>query len=322
VDLDPLCQHGRKVIIKPKYGQRTGPALQIPVWAEKEVQVKPVPLRKNGVTRLIITSSSNVRIRRLRELMREGSADSMNRVPIEGIKLVREALKSRLEVKEIYVAQNRIEESSIQGILKQAERFSPEVVLVEDRIFRALADTETPQGIVALVKLPQFQLDDVIRHSPLVLIAHQLQDPGNLGTLIRSAEAFGVSAVVLTENTVSFLNQKTVRGSAGSLFRIPILSGFKLTGLIESLREHGFKLVAASPCGDRDFREVDYQGSIAVFIGNEGRGLTSDLLDKVDLKVKIPLAIAVESLNVAIAASIILCEAARQRGTGSLLRGQ
>ena len=270
---------------------------------------------------MIITSSSNARIRELRELMREGCADSMNRVPIEGIKLAREALKSRLEVKEVYVAQSRLQEGYIQGVLKQAERFSPEVVLVADRIFKALADTETPQGIVVLVKLPQFQLGDVIRHSSLVLIAHQLQDPGNLGTVIRSAEAFGVNAVLLTQNTVSFLNQKAVRASAGSLFRVPILSGFKLDGLVENLRERGFRLVAANPNGDRDFREGDYQGSTALFIGNEGRGLTRSILDKVDLKVKIPLAMAVESLNVAIASSIILCEVARQRGAGPPIRG-
>ncbi|PYV88883.1 MAG: hypothetical protein DMG05_14760 [Acidobacteria bacterium] len=272
-------------------------------------------------TTLIITASSNPRIRKLRELMRRGCADSLHRVYIEGIKLVQEALKSRLEVEEIYVAESKIQEGSVRGILQKAERSSPEVVLVADRIFKILADTETPQGIVALVKLPQFQLGDVIRDSPLVLIAHQLQDPGNLGTLVRSAEAFGVSAVLLTQNTVSFLNPKAVRASAGSLFRIPILSGFKLNGLLESLREHGFKMIAASPHGDRDFRDVDYRGATALFIGNEGRGLTSDILDKVDLKVKIPLAMTVESLNVAIASSIILCEVARQRGTGSSIRG-
>lgn len=272
-------------------------------------------LRKNGVTTLIITSSSNARIREVQELMREGCADSGNRVPIEGTKLVQEALKSRLEVKEIYVARSRIEESSVQVILKQAARFSPRVVLVADKIFKALADTETPQGIVALVKLPQFQLSDVIHDSPLLLIAHQLQDPGNLGTLMRSAEAFGVNAVLLTQHTVSFLNQKAVRASAGSLFRIPVLPGFTPDGLIENLRERGVKLVAASPGGDRDFREIDYQGSTAVFIGNEGSGLMDDILDRVDLNVKIPLAMAVESLNVAVASSIILCEAARQRGS-------
>ena len=262
---------------------------------------------------MIITSSSNSRIKLLRQLIREGQADSENRIPIEGIKLVQEALKSDLPIEALYIAQDKLKEVSIRDILRQLKRHRPEVTLVSDRVFDSMVDTENPQGIVALVRLPQARWGDVIGNSPLVLVACQLQDPGNLGTVFRSAEAFGVKTVLLTQNTVSPMNQKVIRASAGSLFRIHHLSGLEPEKLIGDLDRLGFKLIAATSRGDKDFRQADYRGPTALFVGNEGRGFPDVILDRIPLKVRIPLAPKVESLNVAIASSIILCEAARQR---------
>jgi RNA methyltransferase, TrmH family len=263
---------------------------------------------------MIITSSSNSRIKLLRQLIREGQSDSENRIPVEGIKLVQEALKSDLLIEAIYVAQDKMKDISIRDILKQVTRHRPEVTLVSDRVFASMVGTENPQGIVALVKLTQTQWGDVINNSPLVLVACQLQDPGNLGTVFRSAEAFGIKGILLTQNTVSPMNQKVIRASAGSLFRIHHLSGLEPEKLIGDLNRLGFRLIAATSKGDMDFRQADYRGPTALIVGNEGRGLPDGMLDRVPLKVKIPLAPQVESLNVAIASSIILCEAARQRG--------
>jgi RNA methyltransferase, TrmH family len=245
--------------------------------------------------------------------MRKGQVDSENRIPVEGVKLVREALQSYLAVEEIYICGSRVKESGLQEIVNQTERLGVITHLVADRVYKSLADTETPQGIVALVKLPQFKLSDLTGHSPFLFLAHQLQDPGNLGTLIRSAEAFGVRAVLLTENTVSPVNQKAVRASAGSLFRMPVLTGFNPHDLLDDLRQRGFKLIAATPQGGEDFRKVDYRGSTVLVVGNEGSGLSNSALEQIHLRVTIPLSAKVESLNVAVASSIILSEAACQR---------
>jgi TrmH family RNA methyltransferase len=232
---------------------------------------------------------------------------------VEGLKLVREALQSRLDIEEVYICANTVQENGLQEILKQIRQLHIGMQLVAKRVYNALVDTEAPQGIVAVVKLPQFQLDQVTRDSSLLLLADQLQDPGNLGTLLRSAEAFGVKAVVLTENTVSPANQKAVRASAGSLFRMPVLTGFNPRRLLDELCQRGFKLVAATPQGGEDFRKVDYRGPTTLVVGNEGSGLSKSTLDRIDLRITIPLAAKVESLNVAVASSIILAEAARQR---------
>jgi TrmH family RNA methyltransferase len=262
---------------------------------------------------LVITSVSNPRVKHLRELIKKGQFDSENRVPIEGLKLVREALLSHVAITEVYVCTTRVKETALQEILNQTRQLGIRTLLVADRVYNALVDTEAPQGIVALVKLPRFQLNQMVGNASLLLLAHQLQDPGNLGTLIRSAEAFGVEAVLLTENTVSAANQKAVRASAGSLFRIPVLSELDPGQLFEGLRQHGFKLLATTPQGGENFREVDYRGAVALVVGNEGSGLSKSTLEQIDVKVTIPLAGEVESLNVAVASSIILAEAARQR---------
>jgi TrmH family RNA methyltransferase len=263
---------------------------------------------------LVITSLSNPRVKHLRELIKKGQFDSKHQVPVEGLKLIRDAVQSRLVIEEVYICESRAQEGGLQEILKQIGQLDIRTQLVAERVYNALVDTEAPQGIVAVVKLPQFQLDQIIRDSSLLLLADQLQDPGNLGTLIRSAEAFGVKAVLLTENTVSPANQKAVRASAGSLFRMPVLSGFKPDHLLDDLRQRGFKLVATTPRGGQDFRKVDYRGSAALVVGNEGSGLSKSTLDRIDLRITIPLAAKIESLNVAVASSIILAEAARQRG--------
>ncbi len=176
-----------------------------------------------------------------------------------------------------------------------------------------MAGAESAQGIIAVVKMPRNRANEVLKQASLIVVAHQLQDPGNLGTLIRSAEAFGIEGVLLTQDTVSPFNQKAVRASAGSIFRMPVFSGLGLDGLIYDLRRRGFRWVAAIPEGEADFRQIDYRPPTALLIGKEGSGLDQEVVKQMDFTVRITTDPAVESLNAATAASIILCEAARQR---------
>jgi len=267
-----------------------------------------------GVTQeSVITSLSNARIKYLRELMKKGQFGSENEVPVEGLKLVREALQSRLVIEEVYVCVRQAKQRDLEEILRRLRDLQVRIQFVAERVYNSLVETEASQGVVALVKIPRFHLSQVMRESLLLLLAHQLQDPGNLGTLIRSSEAFGVGGVLLTEESVSPGNQKALRASAGSLFRVPVLSGLNPDRMLDELRHNGFRLVAAIPRGEVDFRKVDYRGSVALIVGNEGSGLPQRTLDRIDLRVTVSVAPPVESLNVAVASSIILAEAARQR---------
>ena len=234
-------------------------------------------------------------------------------MPCEGANLLFEAMKSHLRIEEVYVSQSRLEDERVQSVLELARQKRAEIVEVSNRVFDSMVDTETPQGVLSLVKLGVYELKDLLTQNSLLLVAHQLQDPGNLGTLIRSAEAFGAQGVLLTRNSVSPFNAKVIRASAGSIFRLPCLSGFETGELISNLRRKGFKLYAAIPNGNADFREVNYSGSVALLIGNEAKGLNDEILRKVECQIQIPMTPTVESLNASIATSIILCEAARQR---------
>jgi TrmH family RNA methyltransferase len=147
----------------------------------------------------------------------------------------------------------------------------------------------------------------------MLLVGCELQDPGNLGTLLRSAEAFGVEGVLLTRTSVNPSNEKVVRASAGSVFRLPCLGGFENTELLRHLGRNSFHFIAATPKAAVDFRKVDYRQRIALILGNEGKGLSEEVLTQVQTRIHIPMTAGIESLNVAVAASIILCEAARQR---------
>ena len=227
-------------------------------------------------------------------------------VAIEGEKLLGEAIRSGLVLKTIFVSERR-----------ELPRFVPksvEVVWLSEDVFGSLMETQTPQGIAALLVPPLRSLQDVLVSTPLILVVAGLQDPGNLGTLIRSAEAFGASGVVATPGTVSAWNQKSLRASAGSIFRLPVV-GVTIEELA-GLKGRGVVVMAAVAWDTRHAVEVHdavFAQATAILIGNEGAGLSEELLRLADVMVTIPCPGKVESLNAAVAGSLLLYEASRQR---------
>jgi len=188
-----------------------------------------------------------------------------------------------------------------------------EILVLPPEIFASAVDTESPQGIAALVKPRVFTLEEVLGgQNPLLLIAAGLQDPGNLGPLIRSAEEFGATGYVILPGTVSPENQKTLRASAGSVFRLP---GITLCEehILHELAERKIRTVAAVAAEGSPLAEHDLTQPTALILGNEGAGISPSILKRADARVTIPMPGAVESLNAAIAGSILLYEAARQR---------
>jgi TrmH family RNA methyltransferase len=190
-----------------------------------------------------------------------------------------------------------------------------EVLRLTHEVFGSVVETQSPQGVAALIVPPIRTLQDVVAGpAPLILIAAGLQDPGNLGTLVRSAEAFGASGVLTTPGTVSSWNQKALRASVGSVFRVPVAG--VTVGEILDVKRRGVRLLAAVGTHDVGVvtaQETDLTGACALMIGNEGGGVPAEWMEVADAKVTIPCPGPVESLNAAVAGSLLLYEASRQR---------
>jgi TrmH family RNA methyltransferase len=218
--------------------------------------------------------------------------------------LVQEALKSGLTVHTVFVR------AGSEAMLQHLMPGDAEVLIVAEEVFASAVTTEHPQGIAALVEAPEFPLPAMFAGTPLVVIAAGLQDPGNLGTLVRSAEAFGGTGMMLLPGTVSLWNAKTLRASSGSAFRLPVLA-LSAEDAFAALREQRIRIFAAvARDGDS---QADLRGPSALLVGNEGAGLPDEWIAQADARVTIPLPGAVESLNAAIAGSVLLYEAMRQR---------
>jgi TrmH family RNA methyltransferase len=229
-------------------------------------------------------------------------------VAIEGDHLLEEALRSGMVLKTVFVSERR----EVPKIVPRGV----EVLRLTEDLFGSVVETQSPQGVAALMVPPVFVLDDVIgKVSPLILVAVGLQDPGNLGTLVRSAEAFAATGVLTTPGTVSAWNQKALRASVGSVFRVPVVG--VTASEIEELKRRGVKLIAsvgADGAGVVAAQEMDFMKGCAVMIGNEGAGLAAEWMEMSDARVTIPCPGEVESLNAAVAGSLLLYEASRQRG--------
>jgi len=258
-----------------------------------------------------IEGRHNGLVKELRKAFSHGDPTPDGYSAIEGVRIVEEALRSGLRFHAVFFSNS--------GTAK-AERLLPQIaahvetLLLPDKLFASAVPSETPQGVAALVRVKEFSLADVLVKAeigPLIVIAG-LQDPGNLGTILRSAEAFGAGGVILGEGTVHHLNPKVVRASAGSAFRLPIARN-KLTEAIELMKQKEIRRLATSSHKGIPLRDANFRHPLAIFIGSEGAGVPRDLVKDMDEFIAIPHSPQVESLNAGVAASIILYEAARQK---------
>ena len=261
-----------------------------------------------------ITGRHNPLLKDLRGVYAHGNLTDDGCFAVEGLRSLEEAIRSGVQFRAVFFTDaddattQRLKERLLEQIGHKVETY-----LVPAKLFHEAVATDSPQGVAALVRRKEFTLDKALGEKPaLLVVAAGVQDPGNLGTILRSAEAFGAGGVVLTEGTVSAYNPKTVRASAGSIFRLPVMTA-KLAELIPHLREKGVKLFATSSHQGVPLHEARLSEPSALFIGNEGAGLARDVISKMDSTLAIPQARPVESLNAGVAASIILYEAARQR---------
>jgi TrmH family RNA methyltransferase len=258
-----------------------------------------------------ITSPANPLLKDVRRAIVRGSLTSQGWCVAETFHLLEEALRSDCEVKTVLAAE------SVRSIAEaHVRRLSGiKVVVLPDPLFQSISGTETAQGVMALVKPPAWTMEQLFRGSPLIVVLDGLQDPGNAGTIVRAAEAFGATGVLFLKGAVNPYNPKTLRASAGSLFRIPFLYGIDSALARAALRQHRIELYAGVPARNRvpvrALSTVDFTDRCGIIIGSEANGVGADLRSGA-LDVSIPT-VGVESLNAAVAAGVLLYEARRQR---------
>lgn len=272
----------------------------------------------------MITSTSNAQIKKIIQLNTKGKARRNSRAfVVEGVKMFLEAPLDWIE--EVYLAESFLEkyqgskqEEYKQELLEKLETTGYETV--SDQVFRHAADTMTPQGILCIVKMPEYRREDLSggsdqKKAPLLLVTENVQDPGNLGTMFRTAEGAGVTGILMSRDTVDIFNPKTIRSTMGSIYRMPFLYTEDLKKDISELQKEGVHFYAAHLKGKASYDEADYQKPSAFLIGNEGNGLTTEIADLADVYIRIPMEGKLESLNAAMAAGILMYEANRQRRT-------
>lgn len=257
---------------------------------------------------IYIESKDNNFFKEAKKLKERKFRQRENKFILEGFRLIEEAIKAKMEIESIILLEES-KESFYKSNLLSENIIEEKIFVLNKNLFMQISSTENPQGILAIVKNKEFELD---LNKEFFLICDKVQDPGNLGTIIRTAHAAGVDGIILTKGTVDIYNDKTIRSTMGSMFYLPIFYDDSDFSLIKKLKENKFNIVTTSLKESRNFFDENLKGKIVLAVGNEGNGISDELFDLADKKVKIPMPGNAESLNVAVAASIILFEKVRQ----------
>lgn len=256
----------------------------------------------------MITSTSNQQMKNLAQLMKKSKErKNQKSFVVEGTKMFREAPKEW--VKAVYAAESFAAVPEHREVL---EDYSYEVV--SDSVFKSVSDTKTPQGVLAIVQQPFYELSELMQGDKTqLLVLESVQDPGNLGTMIRTGEGAGVTGVIMNQTTVDLFNPKTIRSTMGSIYRMPFYVTDHLPETINYVKEQGVSCYAAHLKGTMSYDDPDYVRACAFFIGNEGNGLSTEIASLADTYIRIPMEGRVESLNAAISAALLMYECSRQR---------
>lgn len=273
----------------------------------------------------MITSAANQKVKRIVQLNKKaGERKKEDVFTVEGIKMFLEAPEE--DLKEIYVSEDFLKnfrkdfpelsesrEREGRATGEKLERHGYETVSGD--VFAKMSDTQAPQGILCVVRQRHYTLEDMQKGGspPLFLVLENIQDPGNLGTILRSGEGAGVSGIVMSRDTADIYNPKVIRATMGSIYRVPFYYAEDPEEAVRRIREAGANVFAAHLEGKKSYDRCDYREASAFLIGNEGKGLTERMAALADTKVRIPMEGKVESLNAAVAASLLAFEAARQR---------
>lgn len=253
----------------------------------------------------MISSTSNPQVKWVVSLQKKAKARREEKLfVVEGRKMVCEAVNYGLE--KVYATERFMSEHELPFA---------DVEIVSDSVFSHMSDTMSPQGILAVVKQPEYTVSEITGRdsNPLIVILENIRDPGNLGTILRTAEGAGVTGVIMSRDTVDIFNPKVIRSTMGSIYRVPFVYADDIYESIGFIKNAGIKLFAAHLKGSRDYDMENYRGPSGFIIGNEANGLTDRISSLADCYIKIPMQGKVESLNASVAAALLMYEAARQR---------
>lgn len=257
----------------------------------------------------MISSVTNAAVKRIVLLQtRDKSRREEGLFIVEGVRMYMEVPMQRLD--SVYVTENFLDHAG-QDVRERLADTGYE--LVTDDVMKKMSDTMTPQGVLCLVRYYDYTLDDILDGGTLYMILDGVQDPGNLGTIFRSAEAAGAAGIIMSRGTVSIYNPKSIRSTMGTLFRMPFIYADDLCAAIAEMQSRGVHVYASHLQGAEEYTSQDYSAPSAFVIGNEGAGVSAPVAEASDTSVYIPMEGEVESLNAAIAASVLMYEAHRQR---------
>lgn len=261
---------------------------------------------------MIITSRSNARIKLAKQLQRRKGRVREQRWLVEGIRPLEEALRHRLFPETVFFTQDGSRDERVQLFFRQAAQQGAAIVEVTPLLMQEISEAKTPQGVVGIVPIPARTQNIWQQKHPFLLVIDRIQDPGNLGTICRSALATVVDGIVLLPGTVDVGHPKTIRASAGAVLGLKFLQ-LTDTELLEHLQRRAVRLITADIAGKQSLYDTNWHGALALLVGNEASGPAEKLVQATDELVRIPMPGPVESLNVATAAALCLFEAARQR---------
>lgn len=277
----------------------------------------------------LITSSKNTFVKRIKSLKLRKNREKEGLFIVEGLRFVEEGIKAGAEFNSIILTDsfyNKIKNNSgantssslLAGYLDMVMGMDKEkggAVVVADYIFQDMCETDNPQGVMGIVKAMNGEgledMDAITRDRSFVVVLDTLQDPGNMGTVIRTAHAAGACCIIVSEGCVDVYNPKTLRATMGSVFHVPVINGGKTAEIVRVLQKAGYKVYASHLKGDKSIYEMEYNGKVAVIIGNEGRGISDEVAEAADCLVKIPMPGGAESLNASVAAGLLIYEVVR-----------
>ena len=256
----------------------------------------------------MITSSSNQQMKNITALSKKSKERrTQGLFVVEGRKMFAEAPREWL--RGVYVSESFLKEPEAEKLLAGSA-----YEVVSDAVFKSCSDTQTPQGILSLVQMPQYGLSSLLQGERThLLVVESVQDPGNLGTMLRTGEGAGITGVIMNKTTVDLFHPKTIRSTMGSIYRVPYYVTDDLAGTIQELKRQRIRVYAAHLRGTMEYDEASYPGGCAFLIGNEGKGLTDETAELADAYIRIPMEGEVESLNAAVSAALLMYETNRQR---------
>lgn len=262
---------------------------------------------------ITITSSSNPTIKEIKSLHRKKDRWMSKLYIVEGIKMVGEIVDNNYEAKYLIYTEKLFELKGGTELFNRIKHYK-NLINVPEKIYREITKVETPQGIMAVLPFRETYLSDIFKKSnPFIILLDRVQDPGNLGTIIRTADAFGVDGIIISEGSVDVYNPKVVRATMGSIFRVSLFHVKDNLNTVRELKNKGIKIYSTSLQAEKFIQEADFKVPSLLIIGNESKGVSDELLNMADSLIKIPMVGEAESLNAAVASSIVMYEVMRQR---------